>query len=1016
MISRIPLYNFYFNRFCGLVVCALLPLLSLQAQDRCGTVEYNKTIYKGISPQNKQDQFEDWLSNKVQQKKRLKIGRDARTDASIVTIPVVVHVIHNNEPIGSGVNITDEQILSQIDVLNEDFRRQNADRVNTPANFIGVAADTEVEFVMAKRDPEGISTSGILRVAGTQSSWSMGDNTVLKSLSYWPAENYLNIWVTAVSGTLLGYAQFPISSELDGLEEGSFNALTDGVVVDYEVFGSISKFPSANLKTNFNRGRTTTHEIGHFLGLRHIWGDATCGTDYCADTPTQRTSTSGCPSHPRSNSCGTSDEMFENFMDYTSDQCMNLFTLDQNDRMRTVLENSPRRLSLTTSPALLDPVVQSNDLGILSVSSPGSNSCNKAIIPEIVVRNYGSNALNSSQISFSVNGNLLETLTVNLGELSQLATVNTTFSEATLVEGNNTLKFEILNVNGVTDQDASNNIIEHVLNIPSIIEPDITEEFQNGIENMTINNIDGLSTWEITDAPDGTTNNKALFINYYSYENEGSEDWLLSPVMDFSSVSFSKFIFDYSHAQYPGRNDQLKVLISQDCGASFQVLFDKSGDELMTTTATSTSSFTPSGVDDWKSESIDLASYVGEPFIQLAFLGKNDFGNNIYLDNINLITSNATSIKLRQIDTPVIVSNGTTQPLSITVKNVGGFTINELDINYTVNDEVPIELTQTNLNLGSGSSTQIVLGDIVADEGIHSISVTIANPNGLDDVDVTDNTLSTTYIVDTSTDGIPLRESFEQVNNWVSATRSDVSWESIAIQGDLSLYVNSAQNNNILGKAWFVSPVLDFSKTTAPYLLFDLSYALAISGRTETLKVLLSEDGGLDNYPHELYNKSGNTLATFSGTQDNWLPEKDNINHWNRDSINLSNYAGAQNIRIAFQLTNGNGNNLYLDNIEFFANANTSPINVTEKEVFHFPNPIFSGSNSELNLTFDLPEQQQATIRIYDLRGSEVFTQVEPYTLNQTFTYDVSDLPSGVLILSIVGETFKYNSRITIIR
>ena len=930
---------------------------------------------------------------------------------------MVIHVVHNNEAPGTGLNIPDEQILSQIDVINEDFRRLNADKINTPANFAAVAADIQVEFVMAKRDPEGLATSGILRVAGTQSSWSMSDNILLKSLSYWPAEDYLNIWVTAISDILLlGYAQFPVSNELEGLEEVSFNALTDGIVIDYQAFGSVDKYPAAKVKTSFDKGRTATHEIGHFLGLKHIWGDENCGTDYCADTPTQKTSTKRCPSHPKSNSCGTSDEMFENFMDYTNDRCMNLFTMDQKNRMRTVLENSPRRLSLTTSPALLDPVIFDNDLGIFSVSSPETTTCNELISPSIVVKNYGINDLNSSQISFSLNGKLVETLNANLNGLSQLISTTVTFSDIVLSEGNNTLEFEILTVNEVDDQGISNNLIQHVVNVPTIVPANIMEDFQNGIENMTTNNIDGLKTWEIVDAPDGITGNQALYMSYFDYENKGTEDWLLSPVMDFSLIPFARLTFDYAHGKYPKRNDQLKVLLSDDCGVSYQVLFDKSGDQLKTIENSTTKNFIPSSLEDWASTSIDLSDYVGNPSVQIAFVGKNDCGNNIYLDNINLITSNETSVKLRQISNPPIVTGSTILPLSIIVKNIGSFTINELNISYSIDDESPIQLTKTDLGIVSGLSAQIDLDEITSTEGVHNISATISQPNGLDDADISDNTITTNYIIDLSENGIPLRESFEQDNHWVKATESTVSWEPIDLGDDISLYVNSVQNDNINGQAWLVSPILDFSRTTDPYLLFDLSYALSNNRKTETLKVLLSENGGLDNYPHELYNKSGNALATFDQIQNNWLPEKNNMNHWNRNSVSLSNYAGSENIRIAFQLTNGNGNNVYLDNIEFFANANLRPINIGTKEVFHFPNPIFLGSEPELNLTFNLTEQQQANIRIFDLAGNLVFSQIEPYTLNQTFTYNVSSLPSGMLVLSIIGETFKYNSRITVIR
>lgn len=1019
MINTSSLYISLFRRLCCLVLLIWISSSALQAQDRCGTVAYNKMIYGEDTSPTKVDQFENWISKKITQKKANQQTSQSRETAELVTIPVVFHIIHNNEPLGTGLNIPDAQILSQIEVLNEDFRRLNVDRVNTPANFVDVAADIEVEFVMAKRDPEGLATDAILRVAGTKSSWNMSDNITLKALSYWPSEDYLNIWVTEISGTLLGFAQFPVSDELDGLEEGSFNALTDGVVIDYRAFGSIEKYPDADLKTNFARGRTATHEIGHFLGLRHIWGDtgsSQCTTDYCDDTPVQSTSTSGCPSQPASGGCSTTEKMFQNYMDYTSDQCMNLFTLDQNSRMRTVLDNSPRRGSLTTSLALLDPIVYNIDLGIFSVSSPDVLSCESFATPIIVVKNYGNVNVSSAVIQLSVNDVVQENLTLTLGVLAQLESTTTSFSEISLTQGDNRLEFEIISVNGVTDQGIENNIIEHIIHIPTIIEADISEDFQNGIENMTIINIDGINTWEIINAPDGSSANQALYIHNYTYENEGTEDWLLSPVMDFTTISSARLIFDYAYAQYPGRDDRLKVMYSTDCGQSFQSVFDKSGADLMTTSSTSTSDFTPSSSEDWSSASIDLFDHIGKPAIQVAFVGVNDFGNNIFIDNISLITSSETSVKLRQIETPPIVSGSTTQPLVVTIKNIGAFTIEDLDIVYTVDNNAPTALSLSNLNLLSGLSTQATLGDINSDEGQHQVSVTISNPNGEDDADDSDNTLAIGYTIDLSTDVIPLVESFEEEHSWISASRSSVDWEETIIGESTAMYVNSAENTSVDGIAWLVSPMLDFSSATAASLFFDLSYARFSNGNSETLKVLLSENGGLDNYPVELLKLEGNDLYTYTQTADDWKPEQNNTSHWDSLYINLSEFIGYDNIRIAFQLTNANGNNIYLDNIEFFTNANPAPLDIGTNEVLHFPNPILVNTDPHLSLIFNLKERQTADIRIFDLAGNQVFMQTETYALNQTYDYDLSGLPSGMLILSVIGDTFKYNKRIVIIR
>ncbi|HEV8515599.1 MAG TPA: M43 family zinc metalloprotease, partial [Cyclobacteriaceae bacterium] len=296
-------------------ICLTSVLFTLRSQDRCGTVEYEKLRSLRNPNRETTDQFESWVKNKLAKKSQAITSQ--RTESVSYQIPVVVHVVHNGEAVGTGTNISDAQILSQISVLNEDFQRLNADSVNTPAEFASVAGKFPVTFVMAKQDPDGQATSGIVRVKGSQTSWAIEDNYTLKSLSYWPAEDYLNIWVVNLSGGLLGYTQLPVSSTLQGLSDSSNDRLTDGVVIDYSTYGKGSSF---NLQSKYDLGRTTTHEVGHFFGLRHVWGDVnscdpSMSTDYVSDTPIQNSDFNGlCPSSPQTE-CGV-HSMYGNYMNY----------------------------------------------------------------------------------------------------------------------------------------------------------------------------------------------------------------------------------------------------------------------------------------------------------------------------------------------------------------------------------------------------------------------------------------------------------------------------------------------------------------------------------------------------------------------------------------------------------------------------------------------------------------------------------------------------------------------------
>ncbi|WP_139925467.1 GEVED domain-containing protein [Hymenobacter sp. DG01] len=263
----------------------------------------------------------------------------ARRATAAITIPVVVHVLYNT----TAQNISDAQIQSQLDVLNEDFSKTNADVSKTPAAFAGLAADPNLQFVLAKRTPSGAATTGIERKSTTKTSWGTDDAMKKAStggLDAWDSGKYLNLWVCNLSGGVLGYAQFPGGP-----------ASTDGVVILTSAFGR-----GGSSSAPFNLGRTATHEVGHWLNLRHIWGDASCGNDLVADTPTQQTSNYGCPSFPKVTCTnGPNGDMFMNYMDYVDDACMYMFSTGQSTRMNALFATGGARASLVSSNGATAP-------------------------------------------------------------------------------------------------------------------------------------------------------------------------------------------------------------------------------------------------------------------------------------------------------------------------------------------------------------------------------------------------------------------------------------------------------------------------------------------------------------------------------------------------------------------------------------------------------------------------------------------------------------------------------------
>ncbi len=331
----------------AVLACCFLSTL-VQAQEniiRCFTVENEQARLQQGQKIETDAQFEAWMAQKIAEYQRMN-----RPEQEVYTIPVVFHILWRAEI----ENISTLQVMSQMDVLNEDFGRFNADTVNTPLGFRPVASNTGVQFCLAQRDPQGNPTNGIIRYnypVGTSFSTSFINNTV-KPATSWNPNDYLNVWVAPMSGGILGYAQFPTGSGLPGLTGGGAGN-TDGIVL---LHTSVGRPPANPFSGIYNGGRTATHEVGHYLGLRHIWGDGGCGVDdFCNDTPLSDAANYNCAvTHV---SCTTVD-MVQNYMDYSQDNCMNIFTLNQTDRMRVVMLNSPRRASLRSSLGCVSPIMR----------------------------------------------------------------------------------------------------------------------------------------------------------------------------------------------------------------------------------------------------------------------------------------------------------------------------------------------------------------------------------------------------------------------------------------------------------------------------------------------------------------------------------------------------------------------------------------------------------------------------------------------------------------------------------
>jgi hypothetical protein len=961
-----------------------------QTRPRCGLLDFTGKLRQSNFLNETEQGFEQWINQKKDLRRRIK--QQSRQKESIYHVPVVVHIIHNGEPIGTGSNISDAQILSQIQVLNEDFQRLNPDTASTPSDFKSVAGGMTVQFSLAKRTPTGGASNGIVRVNGGRLSWGMNNDAQLKALSYWPAEDYLNIWVCNITD-FLGYAQFPISN-LPGLEDSDENRLTDGVVIWYKSFGSVDH-GNFVLNASYNKGRTTTHEVGHFFGLRHIWGDLdNCnGTDYVEDTPVQKTNNSGCPSHPHRTCTPAVVNMFQNYMDYSNDVCMNLFTAKQVERMETVIENSPRRASLLTSAGLLPPEPVNNDIGFRRLLSPHETECGEGVVPVITLQNFGKNTVTSALLRVKVNGQLVETKNISIS-LDPQDSLTVSFNELNFSSGTNTVSFEIVLTNGVTDGDDVNNenALSTTVIIPKKINLPFEEKFSGMPEGWIPADDNSNETWSAIQIMKDFADDEALAVPLGETESIGSYEVLFTPVFDLSNATSPLLYFDHAYASdYAAFHDEnvedfsrLRIAVISNCGVVDEgtIVFEKSGEELAR--LATRGDFIPNGADDWTTEQIDLSQFIGLERLQLAFIAVAGNGNTLYLDNV-VLAEDLLDVKLKQVSRPGLVTcDGTKATLA--VENTGNIAVQSVNVNYRLNNGKEVVKHIGGLQVLPGQVENILVDEIPFHSGENLISFSVSEPNGGVETFTGNNTATIKVVLDEKTDKIPLRQNFDDdlAEEWlIKSPVSDFNFKPTELGEpfDKAIYFPGFTNEHNGGESWLVTPVLDFSNATEASLLFDLSNANA--AHANEFRILVSENCGI-TYQELYYELPVNATWRDVG----WIP--DDENDWTQPSyVDLSSLGGKDSIRLAFVSIQANGNNLYLDNFEFFTAKDQRDIAVEPGyQIFGYdPNNM---ANSTLKVGFNLKERRNVMCEVFDTMGKAVGSARWDDVLNQIF-----DLPFG---------------------
>lgn len=538
--------------------------------------------------------------------------RQARQSMPVQVLPVVFHVFHslyNTEPVGTGTNVSHQAIVDFMDFTNVFLRKQNPDTAQIPAPFQPLAADAGFELCLATTDPSGntMYEAGVDRIVASSSGVPFNGFTqpVTFSQSYaapfaWDPARYLNIWIMPAYfyGQYSGYALFPDSSGLGGLAVANGNGPGDGIFITYtQVHG---------------QSRLLVHELGHFFGLRHIWGDASCGDDYCGDTPTQAAANSGCPAFPHLTcSNGPDGDMFCNYMDYTSYACQYMFSAGQVARMQTVLALSPRRRELPFSNAC-NPAPAVAPVAAFGVAPA-------TICPQQTVSYFDNSGYQPVSWNWTFPGGNPSSSTL---QNPQVAYASPGVYGATLVVSNS----------------AGSDTVT-VSNAVWVSGYDVFPSADN-FENMQLT----PAHWQLTNNPFNQppaswqiANVSAFGSGQYSI---GMFIWNQHPIrsyqLDFSGYSSPTLSFDYASArdpQYqPDYADWIDVQVSTDCGLNYTTVLHL--DSAAVNSAPPAVSFVPAP-QQWRHAVANLWTYAGAPSVYVQVTGRV-IPNYLYIDNLNL--------------------------------------------------------------------------------------------------------------------------------------------------------------------------------------------------------------------------------------------------------------------------------------------------------------------------------------------------------------------------------------------
>jgi hypothetical protein len=911
---------------------------------RCGTME---AIDKNLQSNPAfRAQYEKGLKD-VENSKNLINGRFARIDnlTGPVTIPVVVHIVLPNPNF-----ITDADVQYFINRLNLDFSGLNPDSANG-SPFFNLRGHSLLRFVLARRTPAGAFTTGIERKSGTT---IIGTNTYqpIKHLSDggldpWDVTQYYNVWVGLAAGGLLGIA--PGIGVGNQTETTASTTGIDGVCINAVTFTNNPCYTDPD----FNLARTAVHEVGHNFGLFHSFGGGCAGTDFqqlttgqtlpaallvpADDVPQHSAPTGGCPTGAQATGCAAfpnpPGKMYQNYMDYTNDACMTMFSKGQVDRMHYLIENF-RPGYLTTQGHLPPASMVALDAAPLASVNPGGFEvsgcgiinypsilpCAGNVTPRFRVTNYGSTTITSLTVGYRFNNGTAVTQSISVNIPTGASYVHAFSTSVSVPIGSHTFKFFTSQPNGGTDQTPANDTLTQgiTVNAPSTVP--VAEGFESTTfpaNGWSVSNPNGDFTWQRT-TPGRTPSAGKASINNYDIDATGNIDELRSPSITVSAANAYAISYDIAHKNYPGSNDVLAILVSTNCGQTFTQIYSAAGTALATA-GSSTAGYTAPAAGDWVTRTVNIpAALLSSGQILVAFRNTTDFGNWIHLDNVNIVNLGNRDLRMVSINSPGATSCSPNIVPSVTIANDGTETITSFKIGYRLNASANTITTFTQ-TIAPGGTATLTLPAGAAASGTNTITAFTADPvstSGTGDARASNDTLSKTFGI-ANLISPPVVEGFENAfppAGWtINNPNANVTWirKAPGRNSAFSAFIDN-YNNNLIGQNDELRiPFMNVAGADSVIITFDLAHK-NYPGSLDVLSLQATTDCGTTFTP--IYSKSGATLATAgSSTADYQAPI---ATDWRNERIALGGaILTSGSLGINFRNTNDYGNNIFVDNI-----------------------------------------------------------------------------------------------------